>query len=68
MRKNVEKKVWIDLWFVPGIPTDAAFASVGLPLPGEASAVAFVVVVVRRSVKAVPGLSSVLDFTLGFSF
>jgi len=42
------------LWFVPSIPTNATFASVGLPLASEASAVAFVVVVVRRSVKPVP--------------
>jgi len=42
------------LWFVPSIPTNATFASVGLPLPSEPSAVAFVVVVVRRCVKPVP--------------
>ena len=50
----------LDLWLVPSVPTDATFASIGLPLASEASAVALVVVVVRRGVKTVPGLSSVL--------
>ena len=49
----------LDLWLVPSVPTDATFAPVGLPLASEASAVALVVVVVRRGVKTVPGVSSV---------
>ena len=43
-----------DLWFVPSVPTNATFSPIGLPLASETSAVAFVVVVVRRSVKPVP--------------
>ena len=50
----------LDLWLVPSVPTDATFPPVGLPLTSEASAVALVVVVVRRGVKTVPGVSSVL--------
>jgi len=42
------------LWFVPSIPTNATFASVGLPLASKPPAVAFVVIVVWRSVKPVP--------------
>ena len=54
VKRGLDGFEWIDLWFVPSIPTNATFASVGLPLASEASAVAFVVVVVRRSVKPVP--------------
>ena len=45
---------FIDLRGVPGIPTYATLAPVGLPLPGVATAVALVVVVVRGGVEAIP--------------
>ena len=55
MPKKAERRFgWTDLWFVPSIPTNATFSPIGLPLPSEPSAVAFVVVVVRRSVKPIP--------------
>ena len=43
-----------DLGGVPGISTYATLAPVGLPLPGVASTVALVVVVVRGGVEAIP--------------
>ena len=54
VKRGLDGLEWIDLWFVPSVPTNATFASVGLPLASEASAVAFVVVVVWWSVKPVP--------------
>ena len=42
-------------WRIPGIAADAALAAVGPPLATEPPAVQLVVVVVGRSVEAVPG-------------
>ena len=43
-----------NLRFVPSVSTNTAFASIGLPLASEPSAIAFVVVIVGGSVEAVP--------------
>ena len=56
-----------DLGGVPGISTYATLAPVGLPLPGVASTVALVVVVVRGGVEAIPREGVGLDIESALS-
>ena len=69
-RRKINSKC-SDLGGVPGISTYATLAPVGLPLPGVATAVALVVVVVRGGVEAIPregvdlGLESALSLFTG---
>ena len=54
IKTNKEFDILTNLRFVPSVSTNTAFASIGLPLASEPSAIAFVVVIVGGSVEAVP--------------
>ena len=54
IKTNKEFDILTNLRFVPSVSTNTAFASIGLPLASEPSAIAFVVVIVGGSIETVP--------------